>query len=169
MTKETLRKFLHCYRDALAAAVLFLVFGFFLLYSQSIKVLIASGVTARFMPTVICVLGMGLSAVNIVTGAIHGHKKAHSADEVIPQQDILVAIKSSLSIVFIILYLILAGQLGFVLASVLYLFAQISLLSEAWKKKWWLYLIIAVVVSVACYLFFRNVFNLMLPKGILPF
>lgn len=169
MTKVQLRKFLHCYRDALAAAVLFLVFGFFLLYSQSIKVLISSGVTAKFMPTVICVLGMGLSAINVVTGTIHGHKKSHSEDEAAPELDVIVTVKSSLSIAFIILYLIFVGQIGFVLASVLYLFAQISLLSEVWKKKWWLYLIIAVVISVACYLFFRNVFNLMLPKGILPF
>ena len=170
MTKEQIKKFLHCYKDTLAAIVLFLGFAFFLLYSQTIKVLISSGVTAKFMPSVICVLGMVLSAVNIVTGTVQGHKALRNDEEIeIKPQDPVVVLKTVLSIVFIILYLLLAGRIGFVLATVLYLFGQICLLSETWRKKWWLYLAIAIIVAVACYLFFRNAFHLMLPSGILPF
>ncbi len=170
VTKEQIKKFLHCYKDALAATVIFLTFGFFLLYSQTIKVLISSGVTARFMPTVICALGMALSAINIAVGTMKGLKSYHSeAEAAVEPQDPIVVLKTVLSIAFIILYLLLAGRLGFVVATVLYLFGQISLLSESWRKRWWLYLIIAIIVAVSCYLFFRNTFHLMLPRGILPF
>lgn len=175
MVKQ-LRNILRWYRDAVSAAVLLLVFGFFLYASQDIRVMLSSsGVTAKFFPTLICLCGTVLCAVNVVSGLISGNaarREALSGTEEAETEDHAawtVAVKSALSIGFMILYLVLIRLLGFVPASILYLFGQMCLLTEHWKRKWLLFAVISVAVSVICYVFFRNVFHLMLPKGMMPF
>ncbi len=170
------RKILHWYRDAASAAVLLLVFGYFLYAGRDIHVMLsASGVTARFFPTLICLFGIVLCGVNMVSGLISGNaaRKKALGEAGEAERDSngnwSVAVKSVLSVGIIILYLVLIDLLGFIPASVLYLFGQMCLLTESWKRKWLLFAVISVAVSVISYVFFRNVFHLMLPKGIMPF
>ncbi len=173
---QSAKKLLHWYRDALSAAVLLLIFAFFLYSSQDINVMLSSsGVTAKFFPVLICAVGIVLCGINVVSGLIRGNAaRRHESDVAAGSDDTarenrIVAVKSALSIGIIVLYLILIDLLGFVPASVLYLFGQICLLSDLGKKKWALYLAISVLVSVVCYVFFRSVFHLLLPKGMMPF
>lgn len=176
MAKSSAVNTLRYYRDAIAATVLLLIFAYFLYASQDIKVMIATaGVDAKFFPTAICISGIFLSTINIVLGVIQGgnarREALASGGEVgeISRENWIIAIKSAATVLIIILYLFLIGVLGFVPASVLYLFGQICLLSSMEKRKLIVYAVVAVSVSLVCYLFFRNVFNLMLPKGIMPF
>lgn len=171
--KDSILRLLHWYRDALAAAVLLLIFAFFLSSSRHIQVMIASSVDAKFFPIVICTFGIILCAVNVAAGVVRGNKlRRKEIEEAIgpnvSSEEKSAAIKSVVSIVSIIVYLVLIEPLGFVIVSALYLFVQIMLLSERGKRNPILYVVIAVVVSAACYLFFRNVFYLMLPSGLLP-
>lgn len=170
MKNHSIPRLFHWYKDALAAAVLLLIFAFFLSASEHIQVMIASSVDAKFFPIVICVFAIVLCAVNVVTGIVRGNRlrQAESGQEQESGLDKSTALKSALSVVYIIVYLALIEPLGFILASVLYLFGQIMLLSQRGKRHPLLYLVIAAAVSLACYLFFRNVFYLMLPSGLLP-
>ena len=168
-------KVLRWYRDAISSAVLFLIFALFMLSSRRIHVMISSGVTAKFFPMLISGAGMALSAVGFVSGLRRGNAERHKAEgNKAPAaertaEDRAAAVKSAVSVALIVAYIVLIGTLGFVPASALYLFVQICVLSENWKKRWPLYAVVALVVSVVCYVFFRNVFYLMLPKGIMPF
>lgn len=112
------RKILHWYRDTASAAVLLLVFGYFLYAGRDIHVMLsASGVTARFFPTVICLFGIVLCAVNMVSGLISGnaaHKKElgkAGEAESDSNENWIVAVKSVLSVGIIILYLVLINLL----------------------------------------------------------
>lgn len=171
MKKDSVLCLLHWYKDALAAAVLLLIFAFFLSSSEHIQVMIASSVDAKFFPIVICSFAMVLCAINVAVGIVRGNRLRRAEagwEEQSGQVDKEAAVKSALSIAWIIVYLALIEPLGFVLASALYLFGQIMLLSQRGKRRPLLYLVIAAAVSLACYLFFRNVFYLMLPSGLLP-
>ncbi|EDL65580.1 tripartite tricarboxylate transporter TctB family protein [Bacillus sp. SG-1] len=67
----------------------------------------------------------------------------------------------------ILIYIIAMSQIGFLISTSIYLFAQICLFSE---KKYWnipQFAILSIVVSVVTYFSFRYGFNLMLPGGIL--
>ncbi len=172
--KESILRMIHWYRDALAAVVLLLIFAFFLSSSRHIQVMIASSVDAKFFPIVICSVGIVLCAINVALGIVRGNKlRSEESEQTAVGQasasERSAAVKSALSIVSIIVYLVLIEPLGFILASALYLFVQIMLLSERGKRHPIIYVVIAVAVSAVCYLFFRNIFYLMLPSGILPF
>ena len=170
--RHLLRQLLQYYRDAAFAAALFLVFAVFLWSSQSINVMISSGVTARFFPTLICSVGLGLSAIEFSAAFLRGkraRRNAGSSENEADKGARNTAVKSALSVLLIVVYLVLCPPLGFVAASALYLFCQIAVLTPEWKKRWPLYALITAVVSVVCYVFFCNVFHLMLPSGILPF
>ncbi len=58
--------------------------------------------------------------------------------------------------------------IGYVISSFIYIIAQMLVLWEG-KKRWWLMFVIAFFGSVVIYLMFRNLFNVMLPQGILKF
>ena len=170
--RRLLRQLLQYYRDAAFAAALFLVFAVFLWSSQEINVMISSGVTAKFFPTLICAVGMGLSAIEFAAACLRGKRACRNAEPPADEADEgarNAAVKSALSVLLIVAYLALCAPLGFVAASALYLFCQIVILTPGWKKRWPLYVLIAAVVSLVCYVFFCNVFHLMLPRGILPF
>lgn len=57
--------------------------------------------------------------------------------------------------------------IGFLLATVVYLFAQAWLLSQ--KKNYLQLILFCIIGSVLTYLLFVNVLGLMLPKGIFGF
>ena len=73
--------------------------------------------------------------------------------------------------VLLLVYICLIEPLGFLIASVLYLFAQFLYLTEVSNlrrpKTYVLYFVIALVVSTGIYYLFLNVFHLILPAGIL--
>ena len=170
--RRLLQQLMQYYRDAAFAAALFLVFAVFLWSSQSIQVMISSGVTAKFFPTLICTVGLGLSAIEFAAALLRGNRARRSAGAPADGADEgrrSAAVKSALSVFLIVAYLTLCAPLGFVAASALYLFCQIVVLTPGWKKRWPLYAVIAAAVSLICYVFFCNVFHLMLPRGILPF
>lgn len=66
----------------------------------------------------------------------------------------------------ILAYVALLNWFGFPLMSILYLFVQMIVLTPSYaKKKYWLYAVVAVTVSLFVYYMFRWAFDLMLPDG----
>ncbi len=74
-----------------------------------------------------------------------------------------------LSFVVLTLYVALMGPIGFVPMTILYLFAQILILTpqKNWKKTYVPALITAVICACLFYFIFRYKLNVLLPQGIL--
>jgi hypothetical protein len=169
------KQMLHWYRDAASATVLLLIFAYTLYGAKDIKTLIAASVDAKFYPVVISITGILLCAINLVKGIKSGNElKKGDLAAGLPKEEIdpnkrIGDTKIILSIVSIIVYLALIQVLGFVPSSVLYLIAQIYLLTDQKKPKLIMVVIVSVAASVITYLLFPNIFYLMLPQGIMPF
>ncbi len=58
-------------------------------------------------------------------------------------------------------------KVGFLISSIVYLFAQMVILAPKEKRNFLLLAVIAVVFNIVVYFIFRNALNVMLPKGIL--
>ena len=69
------------------------------------------------------------------------------------------------TIVLIGLYCYLFRTLGFVIVTFLYLVGQMALFYPTKKRKWGLIFLIAAITTVATYIIFVILFNLMLPLG----
>jgi putative tricarboxylic transport membrane protein len=67
----------------------------------------------------------------------------------------------------LVLYIALLPIIGFLITTVVYLFAQMYLLADKKERKIPLFLVTSVVTSVFVYFVFKSVFFLMLPAGIL--
>ena len=67
-------------------------------------------------------------------------------------------------------YVALLSSVGFPIMTMVYLMAQLYVLTPTDQKpRWVLYATVAVVTAAAVYLLFRNAFDLMLPLGMLDF
>jgi putative tricarboxylic transport membrane protein len=64
-------------------------------------------------------------------------------------------------------YIFLMNLLGFIIASILYLFFQILLLAPVEKRNYFYFAVIAFTSSVGIYYLFYKAFSMMLPTGIL--
>ncbi|MBO1537956.1 tripartite tricarboxylate transporter TctB family protein [Pseudomonas sp. OA65] len=74
------------------------------------------------------------------------------------------------SLALVLLYTVLMEPVGFVITTVLYLYAQFIVLTPADEKvKHLRYALIAVVSSVLIFYIFRHGFDLLLPVGLLDF
>lgn len=72
-----------------------------------------------------------------------------------------------LTIAALAAYALLFDKLGFILATFLYLFAQMTILSDYRNRRLRLFGIISAAAAVAIYLLFVKALNLILPSGIL--
>lgn len=77
--------------------------------------------------------------------------------------------ESILSLVFMALYYGLMKPLGFIPATVLYLYGQILLLQRKEERNFWIPAILAIVSSILIYYVFRYQLEVVLPQGIMPF
>lgn len=119
----------------------------------------------QFFPKIVAVLiavAGGMTALN----GIRDVKKGVGETGSFPQErQTLLAVGSTM--LLLIVYVSLLKWIGFVLASALYLFAQLCLLQTVWKKNLVKNLILAVLVAVVSYMIFRYGFSLTLPTGYL--
>lgn len=77
--------------------------------------------------------------------------------------------ESILSLVFMAAYYGLIKPLGFVPATIAYLYAQILLLQRKEERNFWIPAILAVASSLLIYFVFRYQLEIVLPQGIMPF
>lgn len=85
------------------------------------------------------------------------------------KKDSLFDLKSVLlTMALLVIYVFLIPSLGFVIAGILYLFLQMIVMSnKPTPKQFVLYAVISIILPFVVYSIFVNVFNLMLPAGLL--
>lgn len=64
-------------------------------------------------------------------------------------------------------YLLALEQIGFIIATSVYLFFQIELLAARNRRRWVVFAVLSVAVSVVSYYVFTTFFRVMLPPGLL--
>ena len=147
-------------RDTIAA-VIFLAFGIFMFAnSLSINSIIpnevGSGYVPKFLSIVIVIISVALLVLTLLK------KKLGSTEKT--DEDIKGGV---FTVMALAAYVLLFEFLGFLLSTALYLFVQITLLSNEKNRKFLVFGIISIVVPLVIYGLFKALFHLPFPIGIL--
>ena len=150
-------------RDLLCS-VIFLVFGIFMfVQSAAIKPLMGSkDLGSGFVPKIIagCIIVIaGVKLIMTLTSKKEEKKIENDEDKM----------GGLLTIALLLIYSVLFNTLGFILSTVLYLFAQMLILSVERNRKIPLFAVIAVVAPVVIYALCVYVIKMPLPAGLLSF
>lgn len=151
-------------RDILCSIIV-LAFGAAMIYLvKDVKRVIRSDVGSAFVPTLIgwCIVVTGASKLlySVFTGLKSENKK------IVFDQDFFGGIGT---IVLMVLYMIAFQPVGFVVASAVYLFLQMLLLSDNTNRKVVLFAIVSVLLPLAVDALFVFVIKMPLPVGIFGF
>lgn len=126
-----------------------------------------NAIDAATVPYVLSGIMALLSVLQLWSGvkAVRSFDAEKSAQEKKADSDNVTLIKT---IALIVAYLLLMEPLGFIIATILYLFLQFIVLTPAEQKpKLWLYALLAVAVTVVVYVGFRYGLLLKLPQGLI--
>lgn len=162
-------------RDIATGALLMALAAFYLLASRSIKafaVLGASRLTAASVPRFWGVLLVILGALMVLRGV----RKPAGTEEG-ARRGLAAGIKAWCwenyavlgTFLFLGLYILALDKVGFLPATVVYLFAQIMLLGKRERKYVFLAAAVSAAASLCIYLLFRYPLGMPLPKGLMPF
>ena len=117
---------------------------------------------ARIIPTILGILLIVLAVVLVIQGIIKFIKDDGEAGKKMSKVDMFSIL---LTFAAMILYIILLPILGFMLATMIYLFGQITILAPKEKRNFLLFAIIAVVFTIIAFVAFRIGLTQMLPRG----
>lgn len=161
-------------KNLIAGIFIFLFSLFFFLFSFSIKLTnIDKMVGSRAFPQIVTVLMMILSAWLIIS-SIYNNRKGIKAEQDDKEGDRENRdgpkpnyINTVLVFACLAIYIFLLDKLGFIIATILYLFSQMYVLETESKKKIGKYVVISVITTFIIYFVFTKRFSLVLPRGIL--
>ncbi|MCT8137148.1 tripartite tricarboxylate transporter TctB family protein [Anaerobacillus sp. CMMVII] len=179
------------YGDVYAGIFLLAFAVVYYLSSLSIKQLTVSKVGSQFLPQIVAGGIFFFSLILLIQG-INKVRVQKKLDEVMEQSERELAAEASsdvetgseeirsddqdspkkflsvlITLSLIIVYVALMPFLGFIISTVLYLFIQMCLLAHETQRRYVLFLIISVFVSVSVYYVFKHLLYLMLPAGLL--
>lgn len=146
-----------------AAALVLFVMTFFM------RRLTVLSVGPEFIPRIV----FGMMMVLGLLIAAEGVKKCRAGrkSEVFAEKECRTARPqnktAAVTLLLIMVYIASLRQIGFLITTVVYLFLQITVLAPKEKRRPVQFLIIATVCSSVIYYLFLNVFQLLLPAGIL--
>ena len=151
-------------RDILCSIIV-LAFGAAVIYFvKDVRRVIRSDVGSAFVPTLIgwCIVVTGASKLlyTLFTGLKEENKK------IVFDQDFLGGVGT---IVLMFLYMLAFEPVGFIVASAVYLFLQMLLLSDKTNRKILLFALVAVILPVAVDALFVFVIKMPLPVGVFGF
>lgn len=150
-------------RDLLCS-VIFLAFGIFMfVQSAAIKPLMGSkDLGSGFVPKIIagCIIVIAAAKLIMTLTSKKEEKKIENDED---------KMGGLLTIALLLIYSVLFNTLGFILSTMLYLFAQMLILSDERNRKIPLFAVIAVVAPVAIYGLFVYVIKMPLPIGLFGF
>ena len=164
-------KYLTRCRDLIAAVVMLLIAAALFVLSFSVQRNTVSSIGPGFMPRLVAVLLLILGSLNLrdavkASRAQPAPAAEEHAERRTPKEFFLSNLDWA-SAVLILLYVFLVGPLGFPVASALYMFFQMIVLSIGQKRNWILLVVLSLAVPAAVYFAFTKWFYLMLPAGIL--
>ncbi|PKL24613.1 MAG: tripartite tricarboxylate transporter TctB family protein [Spirochaetae bacterium HGW-Spirochaetae-3] len=150
------------WRDIICA-VLFIAFGVFMfVVSTGIDPIVANDVGSGFVPRIIAGAIVALAVVLLVLSVLKKRvARTEKADE-----DLKGGVFTVLALAA---YVFLFDRLGFLVSTALYLFVQMTILSNRENRKFKLFAVLALVVPALIYLIFTNLFDMALPAGIIRF
>lgn len=159
-------------KDIVAGAAILLLGGVMFITSFSISSGANTGMGPAFMPRLLSGLLAVLGTVILIGGAKHARtekqeQQPEPSEEGKKKPDYISVI---LSVCFLLVYIAAIKPVGFMLSSMVYLFAQINLFTwkmEKMKTSRLFYLVISVVAAVVVFYIFTKGFKLMLPAGFL--
>ena len=118
---------------------------------------------AQIIPTLLGIVLLILSVLLILQGI----RKRRLPDtetqaEAVDKSGLL---SVTLTFLVMVLYLILLPYLGFILSTIIFLFAQFTVLAPKEKRNFLLFAVIAVVFTVIAFIAFRIGLSQLLPRG----
>ena len=158
------------YRDVFCGSVLILLGIGLYIASFGIKSVALNLIKADFFPRLDAALLVILGFVLTATGLKKSKHYQHTEEKECPfwKNDGTVSMLETLGL--IALYIFALKPVGFIIATVVYLVAQMYVLAPKEKRirrNMVLFVIISLITSVVIYFIFTKVFYLMLPAGIL--
>lgn len=170
----TLKKF----KELLMSVALMILWA--VLYGQTYNIsslAFSDGLGPAYTPRVVLICLIVMTALLILRETVRLIRKAAAdkkpATEAVPdaeakkQNEMLV--RGAVSIVSLVVFVLLIQPLGFVISSILYVISQMFMTAPKEKRRPILFIVVAVVVVLVTYLFFKNVTHIALPSGILSF
>lgn len=148
-------------------AVLFAIFIF--LSSFGIKMLTASRIGSAFLPQITAIL-LGITGTILLLKAVKNLKAANpypQASKDIGGKKTVRIDRVIATLLILTMYLLFLEKIGFIIMTAVYLFTQAVILADKSERRIPLFLIVAGVLAAGIYYLFVNVFQLMLPSGIL--
>lgn len=146
-------------------SVIFLIFGGGMLYlSLGIKKMIETDVGSGYVPAFVAICILVTAASKLILTLLN--KKPSANQKVKFDNDLIGGVGTIALMAF---YVLAMEPVGFLLSSMVYLFAQILLMSNKYNRKPILFAIISVLLPLAVDLLFVYVIKMPLPKGILGF
>lgn len=154
-------------RLGILTSLLFIGLGAFLCWqSLSIRPIVENDVGSGYMPRVV---GGTIIVLAVLKLLLSLKTRAASAETAAAAGDDNDNKGGCLTITALVLYVLLFDVLGFLVATTLYLFAQMFILSDHRNRNLPLFAVVSVTVSVIVYALFVKAFDLILPQGILYF
>ncbi|MBQ7534983.1 MAG: tripartite tricarboxylate transporter TctB family protein [Stomatobaculum sp.] len=149
----------------LLTAVLFLAFGVFMfIQSQGVKHKIASDVGSGYVPAFIAGCLIVVSAAKLIITLTR-----HDPDADKKQKSDSSTVGGVVTILIILVYMLAFEKVGFIVSSILFLFALMNWFANSKNRNIPLFAVISVIMPIAVSALFNYVIKMPLPKGIIGF
>lgn len=144
----------------LVCSILFLLTGAFLFWqSLGIAPMMERDLGSGFMPKVVAVALMAVAGIKLVFAIMSKDTQVQKTDS---------DMRGGLMTIGALLFYVVAFEfVGFIIATAVYLFVQMLILSDDTNRKPKMFTAISVGTSVAVYVLFVYVFDKPLPTGLL--
>lgn len=159
--------FLKKYGDLTVGAVFVALAIITCVMSTQLPPNLLGGMGPEFMPKIVSGFMGVLGIIQCITG-INSMRKYNPAQEKKEESEFEPEYMRVLAtIVAFGVYVIAIKIIGFLVCSVIYLFAQMCILAPKEKRNYLVFAVIALLFNVVVYFIFRNGLNVMLPTGFL--
>lgn len=147
----------------ISCAVLFLVFGVFMFFQAlPIEPIMGKDLGSGFVPKIIAgaIIVIALVKLALVLFSKEKETKLKNDDDMMG---------GLLTVAALLVYMSIFKSVGFILSTALYLFVQITILSDEKNRNLPLFGVISVVAPLAIYALFVYAIKMPLPTGIFSF
>ena len=152
-------------RDLILGIFLLALSVGYLIMAQQIKTrpkMVPAYANSQVFPTLLGILLAFLSVCLILQGVRNLKKDYEDDGKRMSKIDLL---SITLTFAAMVVYIIILPSLGFILSTVIFLFAQITILAPKEKRNLLLFAIVAVVFTILAFIAFRIGLSQMLPRG----
>jgi putative tricarboxylic transport membrane protein len=156
------------YKEALLGLFFLVFFAMVIIFSANIRILVETGVNAKFWPRVVGIFGCIVSLVHLIQGLVKG--TAGTAKEEAENLEISAAGFSGegkITLVLVFLFILGMNVIGFLPMSILYVFMQITALKPKEERNHVKTGAIALIFCTVVWAVFRHGFDVLLPSGFL--